>query len=500
VLVGNLSSVATSIRDISGLLGSSQKNFTNLFAVLQTYRQNVEHVTESVLELNAGTSEILQSLQDLQNISGEVSHATSDIISQVRPFTETMNLVKTSSGTNYQLINETKTEVELVSSRAESLEQLGMNNTGVLEALKRELDGIKITDLSILTAVDNQRLVFWDPVRKVIPTRPDNPEKYPENDSRHWWDYEFAGWNIDKLEQPQSDADGPEGKRVAYMMASRLDGATYVNALQRGAEKVAKHHNINLTFYFADFNQETQAKQLDQALAAGVDLIILQAIDTEKIHPLIVRLYKMGIPIINSLQAVGNQTFPYVLNFTGPDDWGQTRRLARLFADQMDQKGGYAILQHVPGSSTEYGRTYGVITELREYAPQMVFLEKQYPDFKEEKAYFIVKDLIQRHGNRLNGLYCGDDNLLMLGVVKALRELDRTDVVVCAAGNSKVGMDFVKARAIHGINYQSAESAGALPVVSAIDWFNGVELPPITYLPIRMINHSNVDQFYPPQF
>ena len=64
----------------------------------------------------------------------------------------------------------------------------------------------------------------------------------------------------------------------------------------------------------------------------------------------------------------------YCLTWTGSDDWGQFRMLAREFADALDKKGGYAIVRHMPGSSPFFVRTYAPITELAEYAPDMKLL------------------------------------------------------------------------------------------------------------------------------
>ena len=78
----------------------------------------------------------------------------------------------------------------------------------------------------------------------------------------------------------------------------------------------------------------------------------------------------------------------------------------------------------------------------------------------------------------------------MKGVVTALEKTHRTDIILAAAGNSKTGMDFVRSGKVHVITYQSAESAGALPVDVAVNWFNGIESQPVTNLPIRLITQD----------
>ena len=54
---------------------------------------------------------------------------------------------------------------------------------------------------------------LWGSGRRTIPPRPEFPEIYPENDERHWYDLEFAGWNVRKESLPNSPGDGSAGKR-----------------------------------------------------------------------------------------------------------------------------------------------------------------------------------------------------------------------------------------------------------------------------------------------
>jgi len=72
--------------------------------------------------------------------------------------------------------------------------------------------------------------------------------------------------------------------------------------------------------------------------------------------------------------------------------------------------------------------------------------------------------------------------------------------MVVAAGNSKIGMDAVKAGDIAAITYQSSEADGAIGMKSAADWFNGLELNEVSYLVKHIITADDVDEFMPAQW
>ena len=53
---------------------------------------------------------------------------------------------------------------------------------------------------------------------------------------------------------------------------------------------------------------------------------------------------------------------------------------------------------------------------------------------------------------------------------------------------------------LHGIAWESPESDGALAIEVAIDFFNGLEIVPVKYLPPFVITREIVKNYYPPQW
>ena len=88
----------------------------------------------------------------------------------------------------------------------------------------------------------------------------------------------------------------------------------------------------------------------------------------------------------------------------------------------------------------------------------------------------------------------------MIGANKAIAQTNREDIIRAGVCHSKSGLDGVKEGKINAITFQSAEGDGALAIEAAIDWFNGLDIIPIKYLPIEIITKENVDLFYPAQW
>jgi len=359
-------------------------------------------------------------------------------------------------------------------------------------------EGLKV-DCSDLKSDDGQPLIIVDESPLNPPPRPADPEKLADDDALHWYDMEYAGWRCTKVSLPPSPKSGPKGKRVVCL---RHMDHPYTTAYTRGMQKVADRYGLHLkTLTAGNADVNIQSQQVDQMINERPDLVILFPVDAKSVVPMFRKLNQAGIPVIGSNLIPVDAGMPYILTWTGPDDWGQFRMLAREFAKRMNNEGGYCIVQHMPGGSPFFSRTYSVVSELRKIAPRMKLLEMQTTKLEAEKTMQVVSDWITKYGAELKGIVSADDSGAQIGINQACKNAGREDIVRVAAGNSKVGMDFIKAGSLAAVTYQSAEADGALPMKLAADWFCGKEIAkPVYYLPKHVIAKEDVDKYMPAQW
>ncbi|HTQ09815.1 MAG TPA: sugar ABC transporter substrate-binding protein [Fimbriimonadaceae bacterium] len=353
-------------------------------------------------------------------------------------------------------------------------------------------------DVLALKGTDHQPLILIDDTPTTIPPRPAQPDALPEEDPLHWYDIEYSGWNTKKLDMPKSPGNGPAGKRVLCL---RFMDHPYLTAYSHGMQEIADAYGIKLETRVANNETSVQAEQVDQAISERPDLVIITPVDSKAVVPLLRKLHSAGIPVIASNLIPEEEGMKYVLTWTGPDDWGQFRMLAREFAKKLNYEGGYCVVRHMQGSSCFLSRTNGPISELAKVAPKMKCLDMQATQLQAEETMQVVSDWITRFGPQLKGIISADDSGAMNGIAQAIRKSGRKDIVVVAAGNSKVGMDFLKSGDLYAMTYQSAEADGALPMYLAAQWFSGKPIDKPTYfLPRKIITKANVDQFLPAQW
>ncbi|MCP4643054.1 MAG: substrate-binding domain-containing protein [bacterium] len=352
-------------------------------------------------------------------------------------------------------------------------------------------------DAFALKGTDGQPYLFpqSDPVN--VPDRPADPKALPETDKGHWWDIEFAGWRVNKAPMPESPNDGSAGKRVVLLKAG---DHPYWSAYVNGFHAIAEAYGMETKVLNGNWNMDLQAQQTDQVINERPDMIIFAPVDATACTPLLRRINRAGIPCVASNTIPCDEAMKYCLAWTGPDDWGQFRMLARTFADAMGKQGGYAIVRHMPGSSCFFSRTYAPVTELLEYAPDMKMLAMDTANLETDGTMQLVSAWLMKFGDDLKGLVLSGDGFTMTGALEAINRAGRDDIIIVAAGNSKTGMDSVKAGDALAISYQSAEGDGALAVHTAARWFNGEALEPVIYLPKHLITKEDVDEFMPAQW
>lgn len=350
--------------------------------------------------------------------------------------------------------------------------------------------------LSHLELGDGQPLLNV-PQIKTAPKRPDDPLSLPQLDRQHWYDMEYAGFDGEKINLQESPRDGAIGKKIITIVNGNHP---YMTAYGIGAKKVADAYDIDFIQFSSDWDLSLQNIQIDEAIAMEPDMIIITPLDIQAAPGQLKKINEAGIPCIVSNMVPGSEGMKYALAWTGPDDWGQFRLLARALADEMNKQGGVAYLTHSVGGSVYYSRMMGPITELKTYAPDIKTLDYESPGFEKETSKTVVSNWISRFGDDLNAIVCADDSAQLLGAIEALKAAGRDDVLIVAAGNSKDGMDAVKSGDAFAITYQSAQADGAMPMKVAADWFNGLEIEPISYLQTHIITIKDVDSYMPAEW
>ena len=218
---------------------------------------------------------------------------------------------------------------------------------------------------------------------------------------------EYAGWSAKKTNIPESPKDGAIGKNVVMIVHGDHPWTT---ACTTGAQKVADAYDINLKVLSPNWDLAVQNQMIDQSINERPDMILLIPLDATTAVQQARRINQAGIPLIlfNTLPTA--EAMNYAITWTGPDDFGQMRKLAKTFADELRARESgvprnlvWAYVQHAPGGSPYFARCFGPISELAGYAPEVVTLDMQAPGFEADRTMQLVSDWLTRVRTTLEG-------------------------------------------------------------------------------------------------
>lgn len=345
--------------------------------------------------------------------------------------------------------------------------------------------------VSTLNSTEGNLIVLWSGLEKEIPPPPGERSLYAETQEEYWYDWEYGALTRKKAPELLPPGDGPRGKRVVFLSPG---GLSYLTEFNRHLRKVAMKADIRLEIHSADWDPRKQAEQLELTLASKPDLVLINPENISRSSEVISRIHRSGIPVIACNFLPQTEAFDDLISWTGPDDWGQSRAVAREFARRMNYTGKYCILRHIEGTSSYYARTWGVITELKKIAPLMECLDMAAPGLQTGPAEETVALWLKEHPGMIQGIVCADDDLPMRGVRNALERAGLAGRIICAAfGSSRYGLELVKEGILHVLAFQSPAVDATVAMQTVVDWFDGLRVEPVRYLPIYIVTSENVD-------
>lgn len=237
-------------------------------------------------------------------------------------------------------------------------------------------------------------------------------------------------------------------------------------AVKAGADKAAADLGVEVSFEGPDTEAQVD-KQMDMlaaALAKKPAAIGFAALDSQAAIPLLRQAQEAGIPVIAFDSGVDSD-IPVATAST--DNLAAAGLAADKMAELIGGSGKVALVVHDQTSRTGVDRRDGFVNRVKESHPGIEIVDIQYGGGDQLQSTEITKAILTAHPD-LKGIF-GANEGSALGVVNAIRETGRTEVVVIGydsgAAQKQAIMDGIMAGAITqnpvGIGYETVKAAVA---------------------------------------
>lgn len=261
---------------------------------------------------------------------------------------------------------------------------------------------------------------------------------------------------------------------------STLENPFFVTMKDAAVAKAAEL-GVELVVLDAQDSAETQASQVEDFITRGVDLLIINPVDSDAISTSVMACNEANIPVITVTRASNAGTVVQHLDI-------DNKEAGRLDAEQLlkdlDGKGKVAILEGIAGSSSAIEREEGFVDALK--GSEVEVVTSLTANYSREEGATVTEDILQSNPE-LDAIYAHNDEMA-LGAVRA----------VAAAGRSAeikiYGIDATDDALVAVENGEMAATVQQQPdlqietaLENAIKYLGGETLEPLVNIPLKLI-------------
>jgi ribose transport system substrate-binding protein len=286
-------------------------------------------------------------------------------------------------------------------------------------------------------------------------------------------------------------ASAKELKSIGISLGSL--GNPFFVALSKGAEAEAKKANPNakVTTVGFDYDLNKQFTQIDNFIAAGVDMILLNPGDPNALEPAIKKAQAAGILVV----AV--DTAAKGADLTVTTDNVQAGRIAcQYIVDKLQGKGD-VVIQNGPQVSAVTDRVKGCKEAFGAASGIKVLSDDQDAKGSREGGLAVMQGHLTRFP-KIDAVFAINDPQA-LGTNLAAKQLNRNNVIITSvdgAPDIEAGLKDASSPMIHASASQDPYAMAQLATRMGIEALNGKKPEkPVTLLPSKLITRDNVKDY-----
>lgn len=260
---------------------------------------------------------------------------------------------------------------------------------------------------------------------------------------------------------------------------STLNNPFFVS-VRDGAQKTADKVGAKLIISDARDDAATQSNNMSDLIQQGVDIILVNPVDSDAISTSVSAANEAGIPVI-ALDR--NSEGGKLLTLVASDNVKGGEMAAEYIVKKAGKGAPVAQLEGIPGASATNERGKGFMNIAKK---ELKVVTSQSADFDRAKGLTVMENIIQANPN-IKGVFCQNDEMA-LGALEAISNVGKKDqVVVVGFDGTEGAIASVKEGNLDATVAQQPDKIGELGVKAAIDYFAGEKIPAKISSPLKLV-------------
>ena len=297
----------------------------------------------------------------------------------------------------------------------------------------------------------------------------------------------------DTQEADTAAADSGEKKVIGVTLNHTQD--VFMKNLESGVLEAAKAHpEVEVKCVECGQDPAVQLSQVEQFIAEGVDMIVLNPANQEASADAIEEAVDAGIPIMTVNTTSTEEAQAKCLTYVGSDAKESGRIQGKYIAEEiLKGKGKVAYIMGAMGHQAQIDRREGTLEIFEEYPDIEIVLEGT-GNWNTEDSMSLAENWLNS-GEEIDIIACqGAD--MAFGALLALEDAGKDgQIAVSGIDINDDTAEALKEGRIANLVFQDAIGQGQGGIEAAVEALNGTTLESYIDIPYELVTKDNVDDY-----
>jgi len=252
---------------------------------------------------------------------------------------------------------------------------------------------------------------------------------------------------------------------------STLNNPFFVT-LRDGAQAAADANGVTLVVVDSQDDPATEASNMEDLIAQGVDAILVNPTDSDAIVPSILAANEAGIPVFTiDRGANGGEVVSHIAS----DNVAGGRMAGEFMCNALGGEGKVVELEGIAGTSAARDRGAGFNAYLTESCPGLEVVARQTANFNRAEGLSVFENILQAQPE-IDGVFAHNDEMI-LGAIEAAAAAGREGITFVGFDAVDDAVQAVQDGTLAATIAQQPDLMGALGVKTAAAYLAGEDVP-----------------------
>ena len=282
--------------------------------------------------------------------------------------------------------------------------------------------------------------------------------------------------DADKKEVSQEEK-AKDGDIKIGVSLSTLNNPFFVS-IREGVEEVAQNENVETVITDAQNDSSTQNNQVEDLITQGVDLIVINPVDSTAISTSVQKANEANIPVI----CVDRKSDEgELVSFIASNNVEGGKLAGEYILEKVGENAEVIQLEGIPGASSTRERGEG-FTEATD--GKINLLASQTANFDRAEGMTVMENLLQAHPD-VKAVFCQNDEMA-LGASEAVKASGKDVTIVGFDGNDDA-IKAVEEGMLSATVAQKPQEMGKLAIETALKYLKGEQVEEQVDSPLELI-------------